>query len=334
MARAGVTYTEVAKAAETVKEQGFEPTVDRVREKLGTGSKSTIGPHLKQWKSSILGEGAIPGLPDELLKAVKSLHESILGEAGLKISEATTELSVVIDNLRAKLAEAQEQNGELANSNEQLTQQNQELTDQLETTNKGNLTFQLKQEQLEQAVNRLKDELAEKKQNAKQLQANLEHYQEKTAEDRQQERNQHQLAQQQSQNYIDQLTNQLSVLREKKEESNSLVSSLEKENLTLQQKFNEIINKNEDLSANLAHKTSEVEKLIERKQKIQDDYSSVFAEKSAAEKAVEHLSVTLQKTEADLNDTKERLSLVSEENKLVIQQKAEMQGQLYQLQNS
>lgn len=44
MARAGVTYHDVAKAAATIKTQGQEPTVDRVREHLGTGSKSTIAP--------------------------------------------------------------------------------------------------------------------------------------------------------------------------------------------------------------------------------------------------------------------------------------------------
>jgi chromosome segregation ATPase len=324
MARSGVTYTEVAKAAETVKQQGFEPTVDRVREKLGTGSKSTIGPHLKQWKSANLGEGAIPGLPDELLKVVKSLHESILGEAELTINEAKTELNAVIEDLKDKLTAAQQQNGELASNNEQLTQQNQELTNQLETTNKDHLILQLKQEQLEQDVKRLNAELAEEKQNAKQLQANLEYYQEKTAEDRQQERNQHQLAQQQSQNYIDQLTNQLSVLQEQKEESSVAVSNLEKENLTLQQKLNEKINKNEELNASLVYKTSEVGKLIEKKQKIQDDYSSVFAEKSAAEKAVEHLSVTLRKTEEDV-------SVLRAENKVILNEKAIAEGQLKQL---
>ena len=46
MARAGVTYHDVAKAAEAIKSQRQEPTVDRVREHLGTGSKSTIAPLL------------------------------------------------------------------------------------------------------------------------------------------------------------------------------------------------------------------------------------------------------------------------------------------------
>lgn|GEM_PF-6641372 len=40
MARAGVTYHDVAKAAEVIKNQRQEPTMDRVREQLGTGSKA------------------------------------------------------------------------------------------------------------------------------------------------------------------------------------------------------------------------------------------------------------------------------------------------------
>lgn len=59
MARAGVTYHLVAKAAATIKTQGQEPTVDRVREYLGTGSKSTIAPLLKRenWQGrKVIGE--------------------------------------------------------------------------------------------------------------------------------------------------------------------------------------------------------------------------------------------------------------------------------------
>lgn len=334
MARAGVTYTEVAKAAETLKQQGQDPTIERVRGLLGTGSNSTLNKHLKQWKNTHLEEGSTSGLPDDLLRTVKSLHESIQGNAELKIEEVTTELTAVIDDLRAKLKTAQEQNDQLIHNNEQLAQQNEELSNQLKIANKDHLTYQLKQEQLEQNVTRLTSELAEEKESIKQLQSHIEHYQEKTAEDRQQERNQHQLAQQQSQNYIDQLMSELSTLRNQEEQSSAAVSNLEKENATLQQRLNENINKNEELNANLSRKASEMEKLIETKQKLQDDYRSAFAEKSVAEKAVEHLSVTLRKTESDLNDTKEKLSLVSEENKLVIQQKAEMKGQLNQLQNS
>ena len=47
MARAGVNYIHVAKAAEAIKERGLEPTVDRVREQLGTGRHRPITTILK-----------------------------------------------------------------------------------------------------------------------------------------------------------------------------------------------------------------------------------------------------------------------------------------------
>ena len=66
MARAGVTYHDVAKAAEAIKSQRQEPTVDRVREHLGTGSKSTIAPLLKRWRSDNGEAVDTGGLPNDL----------------------------------------------------------------------------------------------------------------------------------------------------------------------------------------------------------------------------------------------------------------------------
>ena len=48
MARTGVRYYDVAQAADALQEIGLEPTIDRVRERLGTGSKSTLAPLLKR----------------------------------------------------------------------------------------------------------------------------------------------------------------------------------------------------------------------------------------------------------------------------------------------
>ena len=59
MARAGILYSHVAKAAAQLTAAGKNATVDTVREALGgTGSKSTIAPMLKQWKAQHEGEVA------------------------------------------------------------------------------------------------------------------------------------------------------------------------------------------------------------------------------------------------------------------------------------
>ena len=57
MARIGVTFDDIAQAADLIETQGEKPTVDRVREVLGTGSKSTIAPLLKRWHDAICAKG-------------------------------------------------------------------------------------------------------------------------------------------------------------------------------------------------------------------------------------------------------------------------------------
>lgn len=70
MSRTGITYQEVANAAIQLQGQNENPTVDRVREILETGSKSTIARYLKEWKSQSrqINGSDVPG---ELISIVK-----------------------------------------------------------------------------------------------------------------------------------------------------------------------------------------------------------------------------------------------------------------------
>ena len=62
MARAGILFSQVVKAATQLAAAGTNPTVDTVRAALGdTGSKGTIAPMLKQWKAQHQGETAAAG---------------------------------------------------------------------------------------------------------------------------------------------------------------------------------------------------------------------------------------------------------------------------------
>lgn len=56
MGRLGIAYSDVATAAEQLKKQKLNPTVDAVRSALGTGSKSTIVPYLKRWRATQTAE--------------------------------------------------------------------------------------------------------------------------------------------------------------------------------------------------------------------------------------------------------------------------------------
>jgi chromosome segregation ATPase len=89
MARAGILYSDVAQAATKLAADDKNPTVDNVREILGTGSKSTIAPLLKRWKAEHEDQvSAIDtGLPHELLQVVKGLYELVQHNANIKIEE-------------------------------------------------------------------------------------------------------------------------------------------------------------------------------------------------------------------------------------------------------
>ena len=90
MARAGILYSHVAKAAAQMVAAGNRPTVDTVRDALGgTGSKSTIAPMLKQWKSQHEGQVAAAGagLPAELLETVKGVYERLQEAARVQVDE-------------------------------------------------------------------------------------------------------------------------------------------------------------------------------------------------------------------------------------------------------
>ncbi|MCK9504552.1 MAG: DNA-binding protein, partial [Porticoccaceae bacterium] len=197
MARAGVTYHDVAKAAEVIKNQRQEPTVDRVREQLGTGSKSTIAPLLKRWRSDN-GEAAdVSGLPNDLVEVVKSLYERVQQMGDHRIEQARDEFKASNDELRKELTEArntiaqltarqQDLNNQLSRVIEKKSQQDKSLED-------ARVGLAKAESQRDEALARtteLKESVGELKQENRDIRDHFEHYQQRTAEDRQQERDQ------------------------------------------------------------------------------------------------------------------------------------------------
>ena len=94
MARAGILYSHVAKAAAQLAASGKNPTVDAVREAMGsTGSKSTIAPMLRQWKAQHEGEvaAADAGVPADLLEAIRGVYERVQVGAQVHVEQLRIE---------------------------------------------------------------------------------------------------------------------------------------------------------------------------------------------------------------------------------------------------
>jgi chromosome segregation ATPase len=85
MSRAGVTLLDVEQAALKLQGRGKNPSVDAIREVLGTGSKSTIAQHLRNWKAQQTEPQG--KLPQDLLALVSGLWERLNLKAEKHINE-------------------------------------------------------------------------------------------------------------------------------------------------------------------------------------------------------------------------------------------------------
>jgi chromosome segregation ATPase len=84
MARTGVSYDEVEKAATALHQQGLNPTVQRIREALGTGSNTTIARHLKTWHDAYFAEeySRVPmAIPEEIAASVDGFWAAAVAKA-------------------------------------------------------------------------------------------------------------------------------------------------------------------------------------------------------------------------------------------------------------
>jgi len=125
MARSGVLYVHVANAATRLVADGHNPTIDSIRAALGgTGSKSTIAPLLKRWKSAHPGTVAQAelGLPAELVLALKGVYEKIQAEAAVKLQQAAQAHQAEAAVLQEQLQQAFVEHAALLTAQEQQAQ--------------------------------------------------------------------------------------------------------------------------------------------------------------------------------------------------------------------
>ena len=136
MARLGISYDDVAAAAASLQIAQKSITVDSVREALGsTGSKSTIAPLLKRWRTlqQNAGEALPSSLPPALLQAVTAINAQVQADADARIAALTTTHEEAVAELRAHLHEAGILIEKQSEESEKLKVQLSELTTHSET---------------------------------------------------------------------------------------------------------------------------------------------------------------------------------------------------------
>jgi len=88
MAREGISFEQVAAAADALTAEGLQPTIRAVRERLGTGSPNTIQGHIAKWRDGRTAEKASAlQLPETLLAAIAAEIERAATKARAEMQE-------------------------------------------------------------------------------------------------------------------------------------------------------------------------------------------------------------------------------------------------------
>ncbi|BCD98665.1 DNA-binding protein [Marinagarivorans cellulosilyticus] len=343
MARPGVTYYDISRAAEAVKAQGSEPTIDRVREQLGTGSKSTIAPLLKQWRNNVELNIEEPdtGLPSDLISAVKSLRDRIQQASEEAVEQAKQDYQSRVQTLERTLADDQEKLSEALDREQTLKQQitdleanSRKLNGELNGLASRFAVTESERNALKARAQELKETVSELKDENRTVRDHFEHYQHRMAEDRQLERDQFQSQLRQLQSQVESLTKQLTHSQAEKENYRIRYESA-------QDQAEKVTYENQELGHRLESLSSQIKKLEldcgSKNKKISDfeiNTSNFNAEVQGLKEQLTRKGVTLERAETDLHEIREYAGRLEAENKEIAEEKAVLQGRLEQLQAS
>ena len=347
MGRVGISYLEVAQAATELMGKGINPTVDAVRERLGTGSKSTIGPYLKRWREQEgqgMGGNGETGLPSELASLVKGLYGRLQSEAALKIEE-------VIQNTQSELAEMRQTMDESNTRNASLEKKIHHLTiklgEALETRSQYKLELEKELRNVlslttktEEQEHRLQDKEQQAMVLEKQLanaQSNLEHYRESQSAQRKEESRVHEreivLLQQQIQELKGQniAIGQLNIdLKVQYQTIDKAKLQLEKEwyeqkgkTMELQESIRALESKNSDLK-------SELDDLSVDYRKLEDKLSAEIEKAYDFEKEALILQERLAISERTLTRAEDRVEKLTQEKLFLAQENWNLKADLKQ----
>jgi hypothetical protein len=349
MARPGVTYQEVVEAANQLVGQQHNPTIEKIRLIIGSGSSTTIAAHLKEWKARQDETDQIAAkenLPSEFIALMKGLWQRLLGEADQRVTLIKTELTNILEETRAKLSTIQQDHTHLQQQHEQLKQQKESLSHNKTTLEQIRSEQQQEILSLNGKINGLNEQIQEKQARIeelaklhKQVQDNLEHYREAVREQRLQDQERHTQQQQQAELTVKSLQQELmNAAQEKLRFQYQIEKALHEKELTEKAQQDSLLKldqlKTEAISQkNLLLEKSQLAQQLQfqldlREKQVLDQQTSL----SHLQKESAALSARIVTIESECVVLKEQNTQLAREKWDASQEKAHLEGQLKQLQ--
>ena len=343
MARGGVTFTEVDEAARYLQGLGRNPTVDAIRERLGTGSRTTLSEHLKRWKSL---QGNSEGcLPQPLQALVSGLWDSLQSMAEQRVQEHQSIAHQEVAALKTQLQAARQIETQLHQECHQLQEildaeqrSKSVLATQLQTAEKSHDKLQALHQSTLQQLDDAKQENHRLHTLATKIQANLEHYQQ-AIQQQQLERNLEKEKQQAA--YSQELSQLKSLLMETQLHCKKNEKALASSQSELQH-----------IQAMYEKQSCSHEKLVAKLQEIELEFIQLQALESSQKQQLEKiapelltsqhlhnqlnqqiavLNNQLQRAKTDLVQAEDKIENLRHEKMFLVQEKSQLEGMLKNL---
>jgi len=351
MARHGISYDDVISAANTLKAQGKNVTIENVRSYLGTGSSGTVNQHLRRWKEAQNSTQKIASkenLPEGLITLVKGLWEGVLTQSTEQFVPIETNYQQEITELKAELEKYRNNNQRWQSMFNQWQQEKVSLANEkttldqaLEFAHKENQSLHGKYDGLLQQLQEKQERIEELHRLHQQTQANLEHYRESAREQRL-------IDQQQFENEKQQLQSELKFSKEQLVMQQHKYSELHQEHQLKERSYTELAHQHHQAiqSVNdLRFKVDDLEKENVRHQQTSHHWQHQFKELNtkfentlteimSSQSEIKILNNKLIDISQLLRDAQDQNKLMAIEKLELIQEKAHLEGQLKQMQNS
>lgn len=340
MGRNGVTFHDIAETVPKLIELRKTPSIDNIREYLGTGSKSTIAKLLREWKAQ---QGLRPEddshLPPDLTEIVKLLWDRLRQKADTQITNERQEFD-------AKITETQQQYHQEHRLHKDLQQNHHALEERLHQQAEENkqlrATLIIEQQEKVKLTERVasfesrrQENIAENErlhQLLKHAQDSLEHYQTATQQVRQEQslliekqRNEYEQKLIQWQTQAQTAVNEKSIFE-------TQYQQLRQTHAALEETHNSLVLQQSPLKT--AH-----DRLQQDHEKLSQQYQQQAQQLEAKQHAIIELQVTLKtdtnkiaELEEAIKKANDKIESLRHEFQFISQEKANLEGQFKQLQ--
>ncbi len=338
MARTGIQFSDVEHAALELQGSGKIPTVDGIRDILGTGSKSTISKYLRAWRAK---QTEIEGsLPHELAALVTGLWKKLHTGADQRIEDIRAEHQLQLQTLNQTYVALEQTHSDLKkqlhHSEENAAAEHSvkaHLENQLQEKRIAETRLQEQTQSLAKQLTSSQDENERLHQLTRNIQANLEHYQH--------EMHQHQLKQSmQTEKQLTFYTHEITHLKQQLDTQYNQFKPLERENEQLSTSLALLENQHNDLQARFKTTQQQLQEfkdqnntLLERNNAAHDTLKSVQAQLDTLtgqhhqlKTSTAILADNTKRLQKELSQAQDKIEILRQEKLFLAQEKAQLEG--------